>query len=302
MNDNNSNAAIEWKQTVYTGGYHIREAAPLGSQIGSPEAGRYVIGTTAAPGAAEFREYDPMETPALFLQFADAHPASEEEIISLAKRFGFLFADQVGLAPVWAGGELVSLWCREIKALHDAVTLWEAPSRTLKKWFRVEQPGMSYSGPLGNYVVHHEGILNPSKLFGRPTSKLSEGASFVLQRSIDAKLREHNVSARFVWDSTRFTSKLCFQPSSLASALWLQLAEAIDNDKSFARCVLCRKAFTVTEDKRADSTFCGNACRQRSYRARQKRARELRASGASLRAIARELGSNITTIKGWVTK
>ena len=151
-----------------------------------------------------------METPALFLQFADAHPASEEEIISLAKRFGFLFADQVGLAPVWAGGELVSLWCRETKALHDAVTLWEAPSRTLKKWFRVEQPGMSYSGPLGNYVVHHEGILNPSNLFGRPTSKLSEGASFVLQRSIDAKLREYNVSARFVWDSTRFTLEALF--------------------------------------------------------------------------------------------
>ena len=58
----------------------------------------------------------------------------------------------------------------------------------------------------------------------------------------------------------------------------------------------------MTEDKRADSTFCGNACRQRAYRARQKRARELRGGGASLRDIARELGSNITTIKGWVTK
>ena len=110
------------------------------------------------------------------------------------------------------------------------------------------------------------------------------------------------MSARFVWDSTRFSSKLCFQPSSLASALWLQLAEAIDNDKSFHRCEFCRKNFTVTEEKRADSTFCGNACRQRSYRARQKRARELRGGGASLRDISRELNSSITTIKGWVTK
>lgn len=160
---------------------------------------------------------------------------------------------------------------------------------------------MSYKGPLGFYVLHHEHVL-PRKLFGRPVSKLSEAASFVLQRSINSRLRVHHVSARFVWDSTRFSSKLCFQPSSLASALWLQVAEAIDGEKSFLRCEFCGKAFTVTEEKRADSAFCGNACRQRTYRARQKRARELHGGGASLRDIARELNSNITTIKGWVTE
>ncbi len=295
-----NNKTIDWTQTVDAGGYHIRKADPLGSQLGNPKTGRYLIATTATPEMDAFRKYDPMEKPALFWRFADAHPANEERIISLATEFGFLFADQVGLAPFFAGGEQVYRWRGEIKALHDTVTLWEATARTLKKWFRVEQVLMSYSGPLGNYVVHHEHILDPSSLFGRPTSKLSEGVSFVLQRFIDAKLREHNVSARFVWDSTHFSSKLCFQPSSLASALWLQVAETIDGEKSFGRCELCGKVFTVTEEKRADSTFCGNACRQRTYRARQKRARELRGGGASLRDIARELNSSITTIKRWV--
>lgn len=299
-----NNKTIDWTQTVHAGGYHIRHAEVLGKQLGNPKAGRYLIGTASPDGKDEIREYDPMEEPALFWEFADAYPANEEKIVSLATRFGFLFTDRdrVSLDASLVAGEWVNGWRREIKALHDMVTLWEATPQTLKQWFRVEQKSMSYKGPLGFFLLHHERVLEPRRMFGRPVSKLPEAASFVLQRSIDSRLRVHHVSARYVWDSTLFSSKLCFQPSSLASALWLQLAEAIDNDKSFARCVLCGKAFTVTEEKRADSTFCGNPCRQRAYRARQKRARKLRGGGASLRDIARELGSNITTIKGWVTK
>jgi hypothetical protein len=61
-------------------------------------------------------------------------------------------------------------------------------------------------------------------------------------------------------------------PSSLLSAMWLQLVDAIDQNKDYRRCALkdCPRVwFEVSTDQhgvRADAKYCSNACKQKAWR------------------------------------
>jgi hypothetical protein len=103
---------------------------------------------------------------------------------------------------------------------------------------------------------------------------------------------------RFVRDPR--TGKLALQvvPENLLGAMWLQLAEAIGGGKQFRQCDRCGAWFEVSG--RVDRKLCSDACRSAAYRARQERARQLAAEGKGLSAIARELGSDVKTVRRWV--
>src|SRR5262245_38253271 len=85
-------------------------------------------------------------------------------------------------------------------------------------------------------------------------------------------------------------------------AVWLQLADAVSNDRTFSRCRECQKWLAVgPEVARSNRRFCSNACRTRSYRERQDRARRLRTEGKSFEEIATQLDSDLATIRRWIT-
>jgi len=88
----------------------------------------------------------------------------------------------------------------------------------------------------------------------------------------------------------------------LADAAWLQFARAIDQNIEFRRCKECGSPFEETlVVLKSNREFCeGNYCRLKFHRKRKKRSRQMRTEGATLRTIAKDLGSDLATVKGWV--
>ena len=125
--------------------------------------------------------------------------------------------------------------------------------------------------------------------------KTLKGAALrVLQNHIDLNLKANSCVARFQWDEIRNQPAVYWQPASLLSCLWLELALAVESKKptDFKRCKECRRRFDTAEGKRQDSKFCREACRTKNYRERKKEARRLRDKGVSLQIIAKKLQSD----------
>ncbi|MFH1920114.1 MAG: helix-turn-helix domain-containing protein [Planctomycetota bacterium] len=87
----------------------------------------------------------------------------------------------------------------------------------------------------------------------------------------------------------------------LLTALWCQFVLAVAENKQFRRCATCNRPFEVSpEVNRKDRTICSDACRAKAYRRRKASALKLREAGKNLREIAKEIGSDPQTIKGWL--
>jgi hypothetical protein len=90
---------------------------------------------------------------------------------------------------------------------------------------------------------------------------------------------------------------------TLLDAMKLQLAEAIVLEKSCRDCEHCGKPFEVTPQvSRADRLYCSDNCRVKAYQRRRKQAIKMREDGDTLREIAKVLGSDMSTIKKWVSE
>lgn len=95
--------------------------------------------------------------------------------------------------------------------------------------------------------------------------------------------------------------RLTSRSDRLIDAIWVQVAKAIDSGRQFGRCERCEKFFEVSGGaSRTDRAYCSNACRLAAYRNRKRAALALRGNGATYREIAKELGSTIETVKGWL--
>jgi hypothetical protein len=57
---------------------------------------------------------------------------------------------------------------------------------------------------------------------------------------------------------------------------------------------------TRMEGKRKNREYCSDACRMKTYRQRQKRARQLAAEGHAIEAIAHQFESDPGTVRKWV--
>ena len=64
--------------------------------------------------------------------------------------------------------------------------------------------------------------------------------------------------------------KLALMPSNLLTAMWLQLAMAVDGKKQYRRCAWCELPFhATTKQLKPERVFCSNSCRQHDYRHRR---------------------------------
>jgi hypothetical protein len=284
------------------------------------------------------REYEPMAESGLFLQFAETEP-TEEGILGFANLSGSLGGrisakvsypvpgelGAFGLGP----GELLVNWKREILGMRHAVELWsmqksantEGLSRFIY-WMGPKKRGtrkypsraVAYRGPRItewplSFVLYEDDEGPDAKLFSGFTPGDLLGPSRVfLDGIVNNKLKEHPASVGLFPETDRRQlrqgrhSTIRWVPSSLISCLWLQLARAIEGNRSHRQCEQCRKWFETAGEKREDARFCGNPCRFRAYRGRIKEAQELRTGGVSLREIAQQLGSDVKTVKGWVSQ
>jgi hypothetical protein len=147
-------------------------------------------------------------------------------------------------------------------------------------------------------------VWRPELLIGLRLRDPIRPAWAYLQQEIDDHLHHaaSQIASAMTWDAKRTRPRLALTAPTLLSAVWLQLADAVSNDRAFNRCRECGRWFEVGADvTRSDRRFCSDGCRSKAYRQRQDRARQLSTSGKSFEQIAAELDSDVETVRRWIT-
>jgi hypothetical protein len=265
------------------------------------------------------------EEPALYRVFA-ATPTTEGAVKEFADRYGSLAQPGVptGLGVSYtvndpaapqgrrlAYGESLHDWSHHIRMMGVACELWD--------WVRTEdieglarvivwaeddhgRPLVIHFRPLTPQTTYQPVIasaeVRPELLERFEPGAVIEPARVALARLISGYMR---AAVRLVCSPDDFSHSLQYRPDDLLAGMWLQLARVVAAGVEQRPCQVCGKHFDVGPlGSRTDRLFCGAACRNKSYRERQERARALAAEGRSAREIARELGADIDTIKGWI--
>jgi hypothetical protein len=238
--------------------------------------------------APEFYLYNPMRFTALFKTFADLHLLSDSERVD-----GILaFANKRG--SLWSLDDMhvthgLREWVQEIANIHKTISMWDQNATDVAPRYRSDIGWSLHDGE-----VFWMGA-------DRSTTRINRGQKSAVDR-VNTALGMHNVYPRLRWssDGKRLFPRLVITPGDMISALWVQLSRYIEGDRQYRKCDECSEWFEIEGERRADARFCGNACRFRAYRKRQKRASELAGQGTKLEAIANELGSNVETVSGWI--
>jgi len=243
-----------------------------------------------------------------------------------------------------SAGELFSAWRREAREMRQAVGLWsalrEAQSGDMAKlslhigWPRDDfvyydsHPGLPLPagarlwGIPGRYPARIAGSRevdlrtlaviaskahNPEWLRFFHAGDCVRPAQYYLQKIVNEHLKTH-VSPQLLWNVKGGRPDklgLFFVPESLLGLMWLQLAEAINGNRTYRQCATCKTWMVISPEstgKRSSRLTCSNACRMKVYYGRMVQARHLARQGLSAREIARQLGTTSDTVHGWIRK
>ena len=217
--------------------------------------------------------------------------------------------------------ETYDLWCEQIVAMRQAVDVWEcvqeADEETLAKhltWW--QEPNGAYKATYNSHpqVGPKEEPDYPDRrthgiIFTKTADEMvNQGLNlgdltFPAREQLRRVINQHFeglVMPQSIWSADHTRIVLGLVPKNLLGALWLQFAEAVASDKIYRLCKECSKQYEVNESERAVRHYCSNKCRSKAYRERQNEARKKHAAGQSFEDIARELDSDVKTIKVWV--
>jgi hypothetical protein len=286
----------------------------------------------------KFTLYEPVrEYPALFREFAGLEEGPES-FLRFANKYGSLGAIGTvgGIDPA---PETLRYWVWQVGRMRQAVRLWDmvqARDRaSLAKYFgrdpRPDEPGWVYRPAPGDPPGNPFRIAWARPNRGQPVAAAPDpyfdayrkGDALFLARfavlqwvnegllgDVPAAVRapsadKSGVVALLLFSLQRGTQELCIHPYDLASALWLQLARAIAGNKEYRQCKECGGWFEVSSDKDARTArrvFCSDPCKSRDYRRRKEQAQRLKGEGKAVKDIARELDTDVATIKKWLSK
>lgn len=242
-----------------------------------------------------------VEDSGLFRNFAALEP-TPKAIVEFAGRFGSLWETMVG--------EPFHEWEFEIRTMRFLIEVWDAAesrqTAVIAKHFKINRAGrVAY--PFADTILDYRPFHSLERAVALEVGDYAEAASGkppAVARSyvVEAVNRRLNaVGARLELDRFEVPYRLVMQPNNLLGALWLQFALSISERKKYQSCEACGRYMELSpEVNRADRRYCGNACRNRALRRRQKKALEMRESGKPLREIAKATGSDIDTIKKWL--
>jgi hypothetical protein len=94
---------------------------------------------------------------------------------------------------------------------------------------------------------------------------------------------------------------LAAEPQDLGQALWWQFLLSVCELRNHTQCQVCGRWYELSPQvNRSDRLYCSDACRFKAYRRRRRQAVEMFRERRSIAQIAKELGSDRETIKGWV--
>jgi hypothetical protein len=264
-----------------------------------------------APRLGPIRYYVPAKEPvALYRELAQTEQ-TKEGVLGFANRYGRLKG--------WPERETLAEWIAQMGWLREMVAIWDMVQqhdlRALGEVFVWRPRCVYYRGTPEMRAWPHqaEGAFQSDASNAYldqimdlvDKSLISKGdlihpATIWVLANVSANMRRYNGPA-LVWDPRR--KQIVWQDISinLLGFIWLQFGQAVCARKQPRRCSVCGRWFDVSHGgNRTDRETCSNTCRTRVYRQRQERAREMRVEGKHVRAIAKELGSDLETVKRWL--
>ncbi len=279
--------------------------------------------------------YSPLlEYTGLFGTFANL-PLSTDGILQFANKYGsldemspLLIRDRqeptVGIA-IGRGGRFKH-WCREIVAMQKAIDLWNGVKGQNREelqrhiaWSRDAQ-----DGPMVHYHSHPEcdtaelaimeaereeafeiliasNSVNKDWLEKMTPQNTILAARLALKQLIEEKL-EQGLSSKMIIKPDGQDLAWSFVPANLKTAMWLQFARAVTEKLQYHCCPVCKMCFELSPPiVRNTRLFCSDACKSRGYRQKQDRARQLFAQKKTFPEIARELDSDVSKVRRWIT-
>jgi len=217
--------------------------------------------------------------------------------------------------------ERLDLWRNEILSMRHAVAVWQqleaGESRELCRHVLWERDRAGLKAVL--FDTHPD--LPPGAAPAPPDLRLREAVAtredatgwldhFLsddpvlptrvwLVRVLNRRLQQGLTASFALDDAGNMSLTVC--PQNLLQAMWLQLGRAVAEHKTYRRCAVCRDWFELSpEVARTNRRYCSVACRNKEYRDRQERARQMRSEGKTLRVIAEELDTTVESVKRWI--
>lgn len=301
----------EFLWRVPSTGHRWIEGQPIGGE--GPSARRFLIAEARPGQLAHADEYNPLRAhSALFQTFAETE-TSEEGILGFANRFGCLGGHaRVTVSvkmpdgtQVFPYGELEHKWTAEILTMRSLIRLWELVKKRdqvgLREFIRWTKDAASLHLPPTAGRGHTVSTIKASSQLQSGDTLMA--AVYLAQRTVNDKLAD-GVRARLLWDARRAEHGLRLVPQSLIGCLWLQFAKAIEGNRSYRQCGNCQGWFELggSRGARADKKFCSPSCKANAHRKKREEAVRLFSTRVAVREIARQLDTDLATVKSWVRK
>jgi hypothetical protein len=320
---------------VQPGAYCWGKGAVFPDEADYPALG---VGYYPAPKAGRLRRYAPLrERTGLFRVFAETEPTAKA--IHFADRFGHLLSARTYQKPLgrtlgpasaeavvealYPHAEPARRWRQEILTMRHAVAVWQRLEAgeygELGRHLRWERDAAGLRAVL--FDTHPDLAVGaeppaPDLRIREAIADRDEGADWLgrfrpeepalpaaawLGRLIDRRVGG-KLTAGFTLDVSGRLS-LAIRPQNLLQAMWLQFGLAVCQHKDYRRCAVCQDWFELSpEVARTNRRFCSVSCKNRSYRGRKERARQMHAEGKSTRAIAEELDATVAVVKRWIAE
>ena len=166
----------------------------------------------------------------------------------------------------WRGKGIVNLLLEERTTGKEVLGLQIAPPETAVQW-------------------RHGDLFTPTRHY----------LAGVISREL-----EDLAAPSIEWDAGFTRQRISHAPKSLIGAMWLQFAFAFTGGKTYPNCKNCGRLFEISTDftgKRPESMFCSAACKSQEFRRRKRTAREMAATGESLKAIAKQLRTKTAMVR-----
>jgi hypothetical protein len=236
------------------------------------------------------RYYDPFREPALFRIFADLD-GSQGAILAFCNQFG-------GLHSYLDPGVGLKECRRAIDNMRQAITIWDAiQSGDADAIATCCEPFTKDPDTIGAMAY----MASQQEELAAMEHHLSTPAERFLARIVQDKFRHADLRGIHFLPRPGGLMELVLPIQCLWDAMWLQLALSIVERKEYRRCEHCGRPFLLSpEENRADRRYHNNSCRVKAYRLRKAKAIKMRAGGAAIRTIVKELDSDIETVKKWL--
>jgi hypothetical protein len=251
------------------------------------------------PVLNEFQDYEPFKQPGLFRTFAILDP-TKDAILGFANRYGHLGddaefpddhpaprdldpeldADELRFVPEEERSLPIRDWCRRERfyySLPEPMSRWtraiESMRRCVEKWDQFRDGALDRSGV--------DNLLE----------EINEQLVFQVELMLRPRERSPNL----------FTIE--YVPRHLLAALWIQMAQAVAENKSLRECPGCGRWFEWSSKGYLRSRhYCKDACKSQAYRNRKIKAVQMAEAGRNPKEIAKCLDTRVAIVKGWLKR